>query len=123
MQDNSLKDSVIPISNLLSAPEELLHTYTLDASPIILLWPYSSSSHHLSLVLGEPPFHVQRIHVTFNGPAADALAGAGASVGDTLVLSLDGAQWEVCGAGRALRFNDRLACEVSLFVSISNAST
>ena len=108
----------ISIETLLSEADEQLTEFTkttLDASSIVLLWPYSSLNHKLSLVLAEPQFHTQRVRVTFSGPAADAVAHSDVNVGDSIRLCLDGARWEtqgMVGVERVLQFHGRLKCEV-----------
>ena len=107
----------LSLEDLISHEGQPLHSRTLDASSVVLLWPYSSLSHKISLVLAEPQFHTKRICVSFSGPAADAIAHSGVSVGDSVKLCLDGAQWEdgrvsSSDAKPTLLFRGRLKCEV-----------
>ncbi|KAL1974823.1 hypothetical protein VTN31DRAFT_5027 [Thermomyces dupontii] len=64
---------------------------------VTLVWPFSSSSRKLSLLLAEPDFRLRNRHgqvrVTFAGACAEELARTKVGIGDEVVLSLDGASW------------------------------
>ncbi|KZF20335.1 hypothetical protein L228DRAFT_262996 [Xylona heveae TC161] len=64
---------------------------------VSLIWPYSSSSRTISVLLAEPDFRLRRdggqIRVQFSEPCARAVAGSGIETGDEVILSLVGAEW------------------------------
>ena len=116
-QSPSPPTAKLSIDDLISRKGQPLSSETLDTASVVLLWPYSSLSHRISLVLAEPPFHAKRVCISFSGPAADAIAHSGVSVGDLVRLCLDGAQWEERRASSSdakptLLFRGRLKCEV-----------
>jgi hypothetical protein len=61
------------------------------------VWPYSSSTRALSLLLAEPDVRLRKgkgqVKVTFHGPSAEAVAKGQVGIGDTVQLGLEGAQW------------------------------
>ena len=65
---------------------------------VTLVWPYSSFTQSLSLLLVEPDFRLRRqqgqVRVRFQGSSARAVAKAGLSSGDELALGLQGVSWE-----------------------------
>jgi hypothetical protein len=64
---------------------------------VALVWPYSSSTRALSLLLAEPDIRLRKgkgqVKVTFHGPSAEAVAKGHVGIGDTVQLGLEGAQW------------------------------
>jgi hypothetical protein len=64
---------------------------------VALVWPYSSSTRALSLLLAEPDIRLRKrkgqVKVTFHGPSAEAVAKGQVGIGDTVQLGLEGAQW------------------------------
>ena len=70
---------------------------------VTLLWPYSSSTKSVALLLAEPDFRLRKergqIRVRFLGPSAQAVARSQVGIGDGIVLSLSGAKWTEQTAG------------------------
>ncbi|KAJ5182967.1 hypothetical protein N7492_000583 [Penicillium capsulatum] len=64
---------------------------------VTLVWPYSSSTKSLSLLLAEPDFRLRRSHgqvkAIFHGRVAEEVAGSHVGIGDTVRLSLKGASY------------------------------
>lgn len=64
---------------------------------VTLLWPYSSSTRKVALLLAEPDFRLRKrngqVRVQFTGPAARAVARSYIGIGDVVVLTLAGAKW------------------------------
>jgi Telomeric single stranded DNA binding POT1/CDC13 len=64
---------------------------------VSLIWPYSSSTHRTAILLADPDFRIRRqkgqTKVTFHGNAGVAVAESHVGIGDTVHLSLGGAQW------------------------------
>lgn len=64
---------------------------------VTLLWPYSSSSKSLSLLLVEPDFRLRARHgqvrLVFRGASAKALSKSEVTSGDQLTSSLRGVTW------------------------------
>ncbi|KKZ61645.1 hypothetical protein EMCG_03830 [[Emmonsia] crescens] len=92
---------------------------------VILLWPYSSYTKKFSLLFSEPDFRLRdrrgQVRVNFQGASAEAVAKSQVGIGDTVVLSLDGARWqnhdsEIGTPGKGidwdLTFSSRLLLEV-----------
>ncbi|KAL2370186.1 hypothetical protein, variant 2 [Blastomyces gilchristii SLH14081] len=92
---------------------------------VILLWPYSSYTKQFSLLISEPDFRLRdrkgQVRVSFHGASAEAVAKSQVSIGDTVVLSLDGARWQnqdadISTPGKSidwdLSFSKRLLLEV-----------
>lgn len=65
---------------------------------IVILWPFSSTRKEIKLLISEPDFRLRSSHgqirVTCRGPIAEAVAKSKAGIGDTVLLGLDGVQWE-----------------------------
>lgn len=93
---------------------------------VTLVWPYSSSSRRISLLLADPDFRLRatngQVKVHFLGCAAEELVNLKISIGDHLFLSLDGSKWEKQAAKVGilessidweLSYSDRLKLEVS----------
>lgn len=64
---------------------------------VTLLWPYSSSTLKVALLLAEPDFRLRKengqVRVQLTGPAAQAIARSYVGIGDEVVLTLAGAKW------------------------------
>lgn len=64
---------------------------------VALVWPYSSSTRTLSLLLAEPDIRLRKgkgqVKVIFHGPSAEAVAKGQVGIGDAVKLGLEGAQW------------------------------
>ncbi|KAL2220252.1 hypothetical protein M432DRAFT_608594 [Thermoascus aurantiacus ATCC 26904] len=113
----------IPIAQL--SPElENIGERSVNAV-VTLVWPFSSSSRCLSLLLAEPDFRLRRtngqVKVTFHGFCAEEVALTQVGIGDKVVLRLDGARWADNEAATAtpgrgipwdLHFENRVALEV-----------
>jgi hypothetical protein len=65
---------------------------------VVLLWPFSSHTKQLGLLLSEPDFRLRRsngqVRVTLQGPSAEEVAKSKLGIGDTVLLRLDGVSWE-----------------------------
>ncbi|KAF1981373.1 hypothetical protein K402DRAFT_398563 [Aulographum hederae CBS 113979] len=80
-------------------------TLTPDSSPadkaikavVTLIWPYSSSTHCLALLLAEPDFRLRnrrgQVRVKIEEPAATTVAKSAIGINDVVTLVLDGARW------------------------------
>ncbi|EER41144.1 conserved hypothetical protein [Histoplasma capsulatum H143] len=92
---------------------------------VILLWPYSSATKQFSLLLSEPDFRLRdrkgQVRVSFRGMSAKAVAESQVGIGDTVILSLDGARFhnhdaEICTPGKnidwVLAFSNSVRLEV-----------
>ncbi|OAX85399.1 hypothetical protein ACJ72_00210 [Emergomyces africanus] len=92
---------------------------------VILLWPYSSCTKQFSLLLAEPDFRLRdrkgQVRVSFRDASAEAIAKSQVGIGDTVVLSLGGAEWqnndaEISTPGKGvdwdITFSSRLLLEV-----------
>ncbi|KAL9087269.1 MAG: hypothetical protein Q9165_006763 [Trypethelium subeluteriae] len=64
---------------------------------VTLVWPYSSSTGQLALLIVEQDFRLRRnkgqVRVQFNGSSAKAVAQSGIGIGDVVIVGLEGAQW------------------------------
>lgn len=64
---------------------------------VALVWPYSSSTKSLSLLLVEPDIRLRKkkgqVKVSFHGTSAETVAKSQVGIGDTVRLALKGAQW------------------------------
>ncbi|OQE24857.1 hypothetical protein PENFLA_c009G09753 [Penicillium flavigenum] len=80
----------VPISQLSPDLEQLAVKSFLAA--IALVWPYSSSTKSVSLLLVEPDFRLRgakgQIKVTFHGHVAEKVAESHVGIGDTVFLAL-----------------------------------
>jgi hypothetical protein len=81
---------------------------------VALVWPYSSSTRALSLLLAEPDVRLRKlkgqVKVTFHGPSAEAVAKGRIGIGDMVQLGLEGAQWiqssdEVATPGKKIEWD------------------
>lgn len=81
-----------PIAQLSPALDKLQERY-IDAA-VTLVWPYSSSTKCISLLLSEPDFRLRRsngqVKVTFHGRVAERVAESQVGIGDTVRLALQG---------------------------------
>ncbi|KAL4886265.1 hypothetical protein BJY04DRAFT_213797 [Aspergillus karnatakaensis] len=89
-----LRSTAIPIAHL-SPDLDRLQESTIH-SVVTLLWPYSSSTKSLSVLLAEPDFRLRRsngqVKVTFHGSVAEEVAGTHLGIGDKVYLSLAGSR-------------------------------
>lgn len=100
-------DRIIPQSPRLSRASRCSIT---DISPAVhdqaskfidgvvsLIWPYSSSTYSLAVLIAEHDFRIRKAKgqtkIIFHGDAALAVAESHVGIGDTVHLSLAGAQW------------------------------
>ena len=64
---------------------------------VTLIWPYSSSTKSISILLVEPDFRLRRnkgqVRITFHTSSAKAVARSKISSGDELAISLLGVSW------------------------------
>ncbi len=92
---------------------------------VTLIWPYSSSTSTLKVLLAEPDFRLRRtrgqVRIQFSGSSARSVFEAGIGSGDEIILSLEGVDWtkdESAGhtPGRSidweLKFSERLLLKV-----------
>jgi hypothetical protein len=86
---------VIPISTL-SPGLSGLNSKRFKAT-VVLIWPYSPSASHFALLLADPDMRLRHKHghvrVRFSGPSAKAVAATGVTIGDSMIISLQGATW------------------------------
>lgn len=84
-----------PIAQLSPALDKLQERY-IDAA-VTLVWPYSSSTKCISLLLSEPDFRLRRsngqVKAAFHGRVAERIAESQAGIGDTVRLSLQGVEF------------------------------
>lgn len=113
----------VPIQHLRPAADHEAATHV--NAIVALVWPYSSSSRSLSLLLADPDVRLRKtkgqVKVTFGGSNAKAVARTHVGIGDTVLLSLDGAQWansteDVATPGKKITwdlvYHGRLAIQV-----------
>ncbi|EKV10888.1 Telomere end binding protein [Penicillium digitatum] len=85
----------VPIAQLSPDLEQLDEKSFLAA--IALVWPYSSSTKSVSLLLAEPDFRLRgakgQIKVTFHGHVAEKVAESHVGIGDTVCLALKGTKF------------------------------
>ena len=102
---------------------------------IVLLWPFSSATKKLKLLISEPDFRLRSSHgqirVTCRNEVAEAVAKSQAGIGDTVLLGLDGVRWEkqpdeqssfVGEAEWSLVFSERIILEVREDIYLKNAT-
>lgn len=86
---------VIPISSLV--PATPIPSNTGFKALVTLLWPFSSSTGQCALLLADPDFRKRyqrgQVRVRFSGPSARLIGTSKISIGDEIVLCLDGARW------------------------------
>ena len=92
---------------------------------IVLIWPYSSSSRSLSLLLADKDVRLRRskgqVKVNFDGKCAEAVALTRLEIGDTVKLGLLGASWmrtgeEVSTPGRKIEWDLQFSLKLTLEV-------
>ncbi|KAE8355770.1 hypothetical protein BDV28DRAFT_24256 [Aspergillus coremiiformis] len=118
-----LHTSCIPIAQL-SPTLELSSDHSIHAS-VILIWPYSSSTKSLSLLLAEPDFRLRysngQVKVVFHGHIAESVARSQVGIGDSVYLSLAGVRFlnSVAAIGTPgksvtwdVHFDDRVFLEI-----------
>lgn len=92
---DSAPPNLVPIAQLSPDLEDLANRSF--CAVVTLVWPFSSSSRKLSLLLAEPDFRLRNRHgqvrVTFAGPCAEEVARTKVGIGDEVILGLDGASW------------------------------
>ncbi|KAJ5197488.1 hypothetical protein N7449_007967 [Penicillium cf. viridicatum] len=80
----------VPIAQLSPDIEQLTEKSFLAA--VALVWPYSSSTKSVSLLLAEPDFRLRgakgQIKATFHGRVAEKVAESHVGIGDTVCLAL-----------------------------------
>lgn len=85
----------IPIAQL-SPTLEQSQEKCIEAT-VTLVWPYSSSTKSLSLLLAEPDFRLRRLHgqvkVIFHGRVAEQVAASHVGIGDNICLALKGSHF------------------------------
>ncbi|RMJ24835.1 hypothetical protein PHISP_04311 [Aspergillus sp. HF37] len=112
--------STLPIAQI-SPSLERLEERSICAV-VTLVWPYSSATKFLSLLLAEPDFRLRRlsgqVKVVFHGPVAEKVAKTHVGIGDEVSVSLAGSRlvanntvgncvaWDV-------HFDDRVFLEIS----------
>lgn len=114
----------LPIAQLSPALEELKEKCV--HATVTLVWPYSSSTKSLSLLLSEPDFRLRRLNgqvkATFHGHVAEKIAKSQVGIGDTVRLALKGSEFVANDAatqtpGRCvawdMHFKDAVSVEVS----------
>lgn len=119
----------IPVSHL--KPSLLYPETRCIRAMVTLIWPYSSSTQTLALLLAEPDFRLRnrrgQVRVLFQGASAAALARTKIGSGDEFMLHLEGVQWieadpGITTPGRSvdteLLFKRRLVCQVCLLDSV-----
>jgi hypothetical protein len=101
MADSDSQLDFSPI-NQLSPASIPIESKSIRAT-VSLLWPYSSSTQQVALLLAEPDFRLRKkqgqIRVQFSGPSAQALARSRVGIGDEVLLSLQGAKWTETALG------------------------
>lgn len=95
MESSSESPTTIPIAHLNPALDRL--TEKSIRAVVTLVWPYSSSTRCLGLLLSEPDFRLRRIHgqvkVTFRNDLAERVANTQLGIGDEVRLELRGARF------------------------------
>ena len=85
--------SKVPISQLSPTLEDAKDKYV--EAIVTLIWPYSSSTRSLSLLLAEPDFRLRRSHgqvkAIFHRDVAEKVARSQVGIGDTVRLSVGNA--------------------------------
>ncbi|KAF9887289.1 hypothetical protein FE257_010284 [Aspergillus nanangensis] len=119
-----LHPNKIPIAQV--SPTDISLSKSSVHAAITLLWPYSSSTKTLGLLLAEPDFLLRRsngqVKVIFHGHVAENVAKSKVGIGDEVYLSLEGARFvnnetttQTPGKCIAwdLHFDDRVLLEIS----------
>lgn len=90
---------------------------------VALIWPYSSSNKSFGLLIVEPDYRLRRergqVHVDFADSSAKVVARSGVKIGDEVLLSLVGVEWNAAtpripggGIDWTLSFRERLVLQV-----------
>lgn len=92
---------------------------------VTLMWPFSPSSSSLSITASEEDFRLRlskgQLRVNFNGICAGAVEARGLQIGDKVMISLEGAQYEELLGATAkdvpwtVNFNSRLLMKVHYY--------
>ncbi|KAI9716180.1 MAG: hypothetical protein M1828_000463 [Chrysothrix sp. TS-e1954] len=87
--------TLLPIPQL--DPTNQPPTQSIIKAVVTLIWPYSSSSETLAILVAEPDFRLRhrkgQVRIVLRGPAANALAASKLANGDLVSICLDGAVW------------------------------
>lgn len=109
--------------DLLNAPKRTVR------GVVTITWPYNSVKGTFAFILAEPDYRLRRtngqVRINFTGSSAQAAGESGLSSGDTILLSLDGAEWETeetkkrqslpgAGIDWQLKFSEKLLLQVTL---------
>ncbi|PWY79638.1 hypothetical protein BO70DRAFT_380236 [Aspergillus heteromorphus CBS 117.55] len=90
-----LRSTPVPIAQLSPTLENLSES-SIHAV-VTLLWPYSSSTRSISLLVAEPDFRLRRtngqVKVVFHGHVAQEVAKSQIGIGDSVYLRLAGARF------------------------------
>lgn len=113
----------VPIAQLSpgleQAEEKCIH------ATVTLVWPYSSSTKSLGLLLAEPDFRLRRsngqVKAVFHGRVAEKVAGSLVGIGDNIRLALKGLSFVENGVatqtpGRSIAWDVHFDNSVSLEV-------
>ncbi|KAJ5104652.1 Telomere end binding protein [Penicillium alfredii] len=86
------KAPIAALSPTLEQPEE-----KCILANVTLVWPYSSSTRSISLLLSEPDFRLRRsngqVKVVFHWHVAERVAESHVGIGDSVCLALRGSKW------------------------------
>lgn len=89
-----ISSTAIPIARLSPDVDRLQHSSI--RAVVTLLWPYSSFTKSLTLLLAEPDFRLRRsngqVKVFFHGDVAEEVARTHIGIGDTVNLNLAGSR-------------------------------
>ncbi|KAJ5524542.1 Telomere end binding protein [Penicillium frequentans] len=117
----------IPIAQL-SPTLERSQEKCIEAT-VTLVWPYSSSTKCLSLLLAEPDFRLRRLHgqvkAIFHGRVAEQVAASHVSIGDNVCLAMKGSKFVANDAatqtpGRYVAWDVHFDYDLSLEVNRSS---
>lgn len=118
----------VPIAQVSPVLEEL-EEKCIHAT-VTLVWPYSSSTKSLSLLLSEPDFRLRRsngqVKATFHGRVAEKIAKSQVGIGDTVRLALEGSAFVANDAatqtpGRCVAWDIHFESGVSVEVSYAQS--
>lgn len=121
-----LQSTLIPISQVTPTKERLADCSI--RAVVSLVWPYSSSTKSLSLLLSEHDFRLRlsngQVKATFHGLVAEKVAETQVGIGDEVVLSLGGSSLiesedTTRTPGRRAAWDVRFDSSVFLEVSLS----
>lgn len=90
-----LRSTPVPIAKLSPTLENLSDSSV--HAVVTLLWPYSSSTRSLCLLLAEPDFRLRRtngqVKVVFHGLVAEEVAKSQVGIGDSVYIGLAGSRF------------------------------